>query len=76
VYLKRTIYGNPPEEILTFDQDNVAVADLGKLNLAMKWVSPTQLDITYDGRSGTLIYQVALCRGIHITVHDTSGASQ
>jgi hypothetical protein len=76
VYLKRTIYGNPPEEIASFDQDNVAPADAGQLNLAMNWVTPSHLNITYNGHAGTLYYQAARCLGIHITVHDTSSGSQ
>lgn len=76
VDLKRTIYGNPPENVATFDQDQVGLYDAAKLNLAMNWVTPSRLDITYNSRAGTLTYQVALYAGIYITVHDTSSGSQ
>lgn len=76
VDLKRTIYGNPPETVATFDQDQVGLPDAAKLNLAMNWVTPSRLDITYNGRAGTLIYQVSLYLGINITVHDTSSGSR
>lgn len=76
VYLKRTIYGNPPVEIVTFDQGDVGLPDATRLNLAMKWVTPSYLNVTYNSHAGTLEYQVALCLGVNITVHDISNGSQ
>jgi len=76
VYLKRTIYGNPPEEIVTFDQEDVGLPDATRLDLAMNWVTPSHLDVTYNSHAGTLEYQVALCLGINITVHDSASSSQ
>jgi hypothetical protein len=71
VYLKRTIYSNPAEVIASFDQDNVLQADAARLDLMMKWITPTALDITYDGHAGTLYLQVAKYAGIDITVHQS-----
>lgn len=75
VDLKRTI-DSASDRIVTFDQGEVNLYDAAKLNLGMKWVTPTHLDIAYNGRAGTLNYQVALDAGISITVHDTSSGSQ
>jgi hypothetical protein len=81
VYLKWTKDSNPPHEVLGFDcggpvprpriLDNVANAG-GTINLAMKWVTPSHLEVSYDGRDGSLYFQVVKIAGIDISVRDLS----
>lgn len=68
VYLKRTIYSNPPKEILLFDENNVTQSDAAKLDLVMKWQTPSHLAITYNGQVAALDFQVAKYAGIDISV--------
>jgi hypothetical protein len=81
IYLKSTKNSEPPTEVLAFDcqgpvprpyvLDNVANAG-GTINLTMKWVSPTHLEVTYEGRAGSLEFQVLKIAGIDISVRDLS----
>jgi hypothetical protein len=80
VYLKWTRDSNPPQEVLGFScdgaaprpyvLDNVANAG-GTINLTMKWVTPSHLDVTYD-KHPDLYFQVVKFAGIGISVHDLS----
>jgi hypothetical protein len=72
VYLKRTTYSNPAEEILLFDENNVTQSDAAKLNLVMKWETPSRLSVTYNGRVATLDFQVVKYAGIDISARDLS----
>lgn len=72
VYLKRTIYSNPAEEILLLDENNVTQSDAAKLNLLMKWETPSHLSVTYNGRVATLDFKVIKYAGIDISTRDLS----
>jgi hypothetical protein len=81
VYLKSTRFSNPPTKVLGFScqgpvprpyvLDNVANAG-GTIDLTMKWLTPSHLEVTYSGRNGSLDFQVAKIRGIEISVQDLS----
>ncbi|PYV31777.1 MAG: hypothetical protein DMG22_15595 [Acidobacteria bacterium] len=81
VYLKPTKYSNPPQEILAFSSegpvprpyvlDNKANAG-GTIDLSMKWIAPSHLEVTYDGRRGRLNFQVVKYLEIDISVRDIS----
>lgn len=75
VSLKRKVYSNPPQEILSFDQNDVTGAEAAQLNLSMTWKTPSRLNVTYNGHAGTLIFQVAKCLGIDISTRDASAAA-
>ncbi len=51
--------------------DNVANAG-GTINLTMKWVTPSHMDVAYNGRAGDLDFQVVKIAGIDISVQDLS----
>jgi hypothetical protein len=80
VYLKGTKDANPPREVLGFSCDgpaprpyvlnNVANAG-GTINLTMKWVTPSHLNVTYD-KHLDLYFQVVKFAGIDISVQDLS----
>ncbi|MHB8411239.1 MAG: hypothetical protein ACYDDI_04750 [Candidatus Acidiferrales bacterium] len=72
VYLKRTIYSNPPKAILSFDENDVTQSEAAMLNLAMKWKTPSHLDVTYNGHAATLDFEVVKYAGIDISVQDLS----
>jgi hypothetical protein len=82
VYLKSTQFSNPPAQVLGFScqgpvprpyvLDNVANAG-GTINLTMKWLTSSHLEVTYNGRNGSLDFQVVKIRGIEISVRDLSG---
>jgi hypothetical protein len=40
----------------------------------MKWVSPSRLDVTYNGRAATLYFQAVKYAGIDISTRDVSSA--
>ena len=84
VALKRldgTINSGKPQEIIDFDCPGPAahayVMDEanagGTIHLAMAWLAPSHLQITYDGKAD-LIFQVARLANIDISVRDTSKA--
>jgi hypothetical protein len=78
VFLKQA--SQPPVMVLAFDcegparrayvLDNKANAG-GTINLTMKWVSPSHLDVTYNGHA-TLRFQVFKYAGVVISVRDLS----
>jgi hypothetical protein len=71
VYLKQIKSSRPPVEILEFSVGSLA-SQSGKLNLTMKWGSPSHLDVTYNGHAATLDFQVVKSAGIDISVQDLS----
>ncbi len=78
VFLKQA--SQPPVMVLAFDcegpaprayvLDNKANAG-GTINLIMKWVSPSHLEVTYSGHA-TLSFQAVKYAGIDISVLDLS----
>ena len=85
VYLKPTKYSNPPQEILAFSSegpvprpyvlDNKANAG-GTIDLSMKWIAPSHLEVTYDGRRARLNFQVVKYLEIDISVRDLSSETK
>lgn len=81
VYLKQSNASRPPTEVLAFDcegpvprsyvLDNVANAG-GTINLTMKWVTPSHLDVTYNGHAGSLEFQAVKWSLVDISVQDLS----
>ena len=71
VYLKQINSSRPPVEILEFSVGSLA-SQSGKLNLTMKWKTPSHLDVTYNGHAATLYFQVVKCAGIEISLRDHS----
>jgi hypothetical protein len=79
VYLKQTNRSGPPTEVLEFscrgpaprpyvlDQANAG----GTINLTMKWVTPSHLEVTYDNLPD-LDFQVVKFGGIDISAVDLS----
>jgi hypothetical protein len=84
VSLKTKKYGNPPKVILSFIcygpvgrpyvLDNKANAG-GTIGLSMKWITPTHLEVTYNGRLADLHFQVVKYAGVEISVRDVSTES-
>jgi hypothetical protein len=82
VFLKCTRDASPPQQVLGFScegpvsrsyvPDNKANAG-GTINLTMKWLAPSHLEVTYNGRDGSLNFQVVKYQGIDISVRDLSG---
>jgi hypothetical protein len=66
VYLKWTRDSKGPQQILEFFHDGAHT-----INLAMRWVSPSHLEVTYDGHA-SLDFQVVKCGGIDVSVRDLS----
>jgi hypothetical protein len=82
VSLQQADVPRPPIEVLEFNcegpvphpytLDNVANAG-GTINLTMKWLTPSRLDVTYNGRKGNLDFQAVKAFGtIEISVQDLS----
>jgi len=79
VYLKQTNRSEPPMEVLglscrgpaprpyVLDEANAA----GTINLRMKWVTPSHLEVTYDNHPD-LYFQVAKFGGIDVSALDLS----
>ena len=74
VYVKQIKSSRHPVEILEFSVGSLA-SQSGKLNLTMKWASPSHLDVTYNGHAATLDFQVVKSAGIDISVQDLSSAT-
>jgi hypothetical protein len=80
VYLKRTGDSRPQMEVLGFNcqgpvphpyvLDNAANRG-GTINLAMRWITPTHLHVTYQGHPDIGL-QVVKYAGIEITLQDLS----
>lgn len=51
--------------------DNKANAG-GTINLTMKWLTPTHLEVSYDGSNGTLEFQAVKYQGIDISLRNLS----
>jgi hypothetical protein len=83
VYLSRPGNANVPTEVLGFScdgpiprpyvLDNVANKG-GSINLVMKWITPTHLEVTFSGRPD-LYFQAVKFAGIEISVRDLSSAT-
>jgi len=80
VYLKRTNVSGPAAAVLGFSCDGPAprpyVLDNnanagGTINLTMKWITPSHLEVTYDGHA-TIDSQVDKYDGIDISVRNLS----
>ena len=71
VYLKRTNDSQPQERILGFRHDATASRS-GTINLKLKWVTPSHVDMTYDGHA-SLDFRLVKYAGIDISVRDLSG---
>ncbi len=79
VYLKHSNVSQPPTEVLGFSclgpaprpyvLDNANAG--GTIDLTMKWVTPSHLDVTYE-RHPNLYFQVVKYGGINISVRDLS----
>jgi hypothetical protein len=69
VYLKRTNDSNPPAEVLGFFHDPRDTSHT--IDLTMKWITPSHLEVTYDGRAD-LSFQVVKFGGLDITVRNLS----
>jgi hypothetical protein len=74
VYLKQIKSAQPPVEILEFSVGSLA-SQSGKLNLTMKWGSPSHLDVMYNGHAATLDFQVVKSGAIDISVQDLSSVT-
>jgi hypothetical protein len=72
VSLRRTNDSRSPDEILGLDENNATMAQAATLNLTMTWTTPSQLDVTYNGRAAKLYFQVAKIDGVDISVRDVS----
>lgn len=80
VFLKQANVSQPPVMVLAFDcegpaprayvLDNKANAG-GTINLTMKWLSPSHLEVTYNGHA-TLSFPAIKYAGIVISVRDLS----
>jgi hypothetical protein len=72
VSLKRTNVWEAPKEILSFWHDPYLASQSGAtINLSMKWISPTHLEVTYRGHAD-LGFQVVKYANIAISVRDLS----
>lgn len=81
VSLKPAHLPNRPMEVLEFScegpvprpytLDNIANAG-GTIDLTMKWVTPSQLSVTYNGRGGTLEFQAVKYQGVGVSLNDVS----
>jgi hypothetical protein len=80
VYLKRKTGSQPPQEVLAFSchgpvphpyaLDNVANKG-GTIDLAVHWVAPAHLEVTYTGRPD-VNFQVVRYQGVEISAQDLS----
>jgi hypothetical protein len=79
VYLKQTNRSEPPMEVLGLSCQGPAprpyVLDkanaVGTINLTMKWLTPSHLEVTYDSHPD-LYFQVVKFGGIDISALDLS----
>lgn len=72
VDLKWTKGSKPPEHILAFVHDPKSTSKT--INLPMKWVDPTHLEVTYDGHA-TVDLQVVKCGDVDISLQVLSKMS-
>jgi hypothetical protein len=73
VYLQRVHNSSAPLLILGFLHHEKNLSDT--INLTMKWASPSNLEVTYDGRAASLYFQAIKSNGVEISVRDVSGES-
>jgi hypothetical protein len=72
VYLKRTDVSKPADAIMSFFHDPSLPSQSGEtIHLTMKWVTPSHLEVTYDGHADIGL-QVVKYGGIEISVRDLS----
>lgn len=81
VSLKQNIQSIPAMQVLAFDclgpvprpyvLDNVANAG-GAIDLKMKWLAPEHLQVSYNGREGTVNFQAVRYQSINISLVDVS----
>lgn len=69
VYLKWTNGSQSPENILVLVHDPNSAS--GTINLSMKWVTPSHLDVSYDGHA-RVDFQVVKDGDVDISLHDLS----
>ena len=65
--LNFSCYGPAPRPYVL---DNAANAG-GTINLAMKWLTPSHLEVTYDGKA-EIAFELARVADVDISVRDTS----
>jgi hypothetical protein len=70
VYLERIDDSRPPERVLGFSHDATASRS-GTINPALKWVTPSHLEVAYDGHA-KLDFQVAKYGDVDISLRDLS----
>ena len=68
VYLNWTTGSQEPKEILSFHD---GPATPGGMDVGMKWLTPTHLELTYKG-ARPIAFQAALYAGVQISVRDIS----
>jgi hypothetical protein len=66
VYLNWTTGSQPKTLILAFSE---GPAEPGGMNVGMKWLTPTHLELTYKGQR-PLDFQAIKCDGVDIAVQD------
>lgn len=69
VYLKRTNDSEAPREVLGFSFESAYPS--GVSNVKMNWVTPSHLDVTYNGHA-ELYFQVVKYAGVVISVRNLS----
>ena len=78
VYLKRTNVSDPPMQVLGFSCNGPAPRPYvlddanagGTINLSMNWVTPSHLEVTYNG-GANLYFQVVKYGDIDISVRES-----
>jgi hypothetical protein len=60
-----------PQSILVFVHDSKSVPDT--IHLSMNWVTPSHLEVTYDGHA-RVDFQVVKCGDVEISLRDISKA--
>jgi hypothetical protein len=73
VFLKWTKGSKRPEHVLGFVHDPRSVSKT--INLSMTWVTPSHLDVTYDGHA-TVDLQVVKYGDVDISLRDLSSAQK
>lgn len=72
VYLQRADKSNPPVEILEFFHDGPG--SQAGIGLAMKWVDPAHLAVSYNGHA-SIDFQAVRAAGVDISLQDLSGGT-
>jgi hypothetical protein len=78
VYLKPIKDSGPPIEVLGFEFHSAYASQTAVVD--MKWISPSHLEVGYNGQNAILNFQAVKYDGIEISVRDlskeTSGISR